>query len=98
MFITIEPRLLRYVALKGSITLDGVSLTVGPDLTDTRFSVYLIPHTLEVTTLGRREVGDPVNVETDILGKYILRFLSGRDLAGGITFDDLRRAGYGASA
>lgn len=83
---------------KGSIALDGVSLTVGPDLTDTRFSVYLIPHTLEVTTLGRREVGDAVNVETDILGKYILRFLSGRDLAGGISFDDLRRAGYGGSA
>jgi riboflavin synthase alpha subunit len=83
---------------KGSITLDGVSLTVGPDLTDTHFSVYLIPHTLEVTTLGDRKVGDAVNVETDILGKYILRYLSGRDAAGGLTFDDLRRAGYGSDA
>ena len=84
--------LVRQLVPKGSITLDGVSLTIGPDLTDTRFSVYLIPHTLEVTTLGDREVGDAVNVETDILGKYILRYLSGRDAAGGITFDDLRRA------
>ena len=87
--------LVRQLVPKGSITLDGVSLTVGPDLSDTRFSVYLIPHTLEVTTIGDRKIGDAVNVETDILGKYILRFLSGRDAVSGITFEDLRRAGYG---
>jgi riboflavin synthase len=90
--------LVKQLVPKGSITLDGVSLTVGPDLTDSRFSVYLIPHTLEVTTLGDRQVGDSVNVETDILGKYILRYLSGRDAAGGLTFDDLRRAGYGGDS
>ena len=90
--------LVRQLVPKGSITIDGVSLTVGPELTDTRFGVYLIPHTLEVTTLGQRSVGDPVNVETDILGKYILRYLSGRDAAGGLTFEDLRRAGFGGSS
>lgn len=90
--------LVKQLVPKGSITLDGVSLTVGPELTDTRFGVYLIPHTLEVTTLGDRQVGDLVNVETDILGKYILRYLSGRDAAGGITFDDLRSAGYGGTS
>jgi riboflavin synthase alpha subunit len=90
--------LVKQLVPKGSVTLDGVSLTVGPDLTDSRFSVYLIPHTLEVTTLGDRNVGDSVNLETDILGKYILRYLSGRDAAGGLTFDDLRRAGYGSGS
>jgi riboflavin synthase len=61
---------------KGSIAVDGVSLTlvqVGPE----RFSVALIPHTLSVTTLGRRNVGDAVNIETDILGKYVRKFLPG---------------------
>lgn len=59
---------------KGSVTVDGVSLTlvnVEPD----RFSVALIPHTLEVTTLGVRAVGDAVNVETDVLGKYVWKFM-----------------------
>lgn len=90
--------LVRQLVPKGSITIDGVSLTVGPDLGETRFSVFLIPHTLEVTTLGDRQVGDAVNVETDILGKYILRYLSGRDEAGGLTWEDLRSAGFGADA
>ena len=58
--------------------------------------MYLIPHTLEVTTLGGKKVGDRVNLETDILGKYILRYLSGRDEAGGLTWEDLRNAGFGA--
>ena len=88
--------LVRQLVPKGSITLDGVSLTVGPELSDTAFEVYLIPHTLEVTTLGGKKVGDRVNLETDILGKYILRYLSGRDAAGGLTWEDLRNAGFGA--
>jgi riboflavin synthase alpha subunit len=81
---------------KGSVTLDGVSLTVGPQPGETSFEVHLIPHTLEVTTLGEKKVGDRVNLETDILGKYILRYLSGRDEAGGLSWEDLRRAGFGA--
>lgn len=89
--------LVRQLVPKGSVALDGVSLTVGPQVASTRFSVYLIPHTLEVTTLGERTEGDSVNVETDILGKYILRYLSGRDEAGGLTWDELRRAGFGSS-
>ena len=91
-----EPELVRQLVPKGSVTLDGVSLTVGPDPQETGFSVYLIPHTLEVTTLGERQPGDRVNLETDILGKYILRYLSGRDEAGGLTWDDLRSAGFGS--
>ncbi|RJQ81350.1 riboflavin synthase [Amycolatopsis panacis] len=60
----------RYVVEKGSIAVDGVSLTVASVSAD-RFSVALIPTTLEVTTLGRRESGDPVNLEVDVVAKYV---------------------------
>jgi riboflavin synthase len=63
--------LLRYIVPKGSVTIDGVSLTVGEVKRDW-FSVYLIPHTLDVTTFGRKRIGEKVNIETDILAKYIL--------------------------
>lgn len=62
---------------KGSVCVDGISLTVGPEPTEETFDVFLIPHTLEVTTLGRKGAGDGVNLETDILGKYLLRYLEG---------------------
>lgn len=62
---------------KGSIAVDGVSLTV-VSVGDDRFSVALIPHTLEETNLGRLTVGDRVNIETDILGKYVQKMLAAR--------------------
>jgi riboflavin synthase len=65
-----QPELLRHIVEKGSITIDGVSLTV-VDVDETGFEVALIPHTLEVTTLGLRNVGDTVNLETDVLAKYV---------------------------
>lgn len=65
------------IASKGSVTLDGVSLTV-VDVFDHTFSVALIPHTLSVTTLGIRSVGDAINLETDILAKYIERQMEAR--------------------
>jgi riboflavin synthase len=64
--------LLRYVVEKGSIAVDGVSLTVA-DLDDTGFAVALVPHTLEVTTLGEAAAGYEVNLETDVLAKYVER-------------------------
>ena len=64
--------LLRQMASKGSIAVDGVSLTL-VTVTNSSFSVALIPHTLQETTLGRLEVGDSVNLETDILAKYVQR-------------------------
>lgn len=70
---TPEP-LLRFLVEKGSVTIDGVSLTVA-SLTDTGFQVALIPHTLEVTTLGLRNPGDTVNLEMDVLAKYVERLL-----------------------
>lgn len=67
--------LARLMVSKGSVAVDGVSLTL-VDVTADQFSIALIPHTLEVTTLGRRKVGDPVNIETDILGKYVHKLMS----------------------
>jgi riboflavin synthase len=66
--------LLRYVVEKGSVTADGVSLTVTA-VDDEAFAVALIPHTLAVTTLGSREPGDAVNLEVDVLAKYVERLL-----------------------
>ncbi|RIK17866.1 MAG: riboflavin synthase [Acidobacteria bacterium] len=76
--LTLPPELRRYVVLKGSIALDGVSLTVS-DRTDDTFSVSLIPTTLELTTLGSRQPGDEVNVEVDVLAKYVESMLADRD-------------------
>ncbi|ORA55806.1 riboflavin synthase [Mycolicibacterium chubuense] len=73
--IALPPALSRYVVEKGSITVDGISLTVsglGPDW----FEVSLIPTTLDLTTLGRAEPGAPVNLEVDVIAKYVERLLS----------------------
>lgn len=67
--------LTRQMASKGSVAVDGVSLTL-VDVEPERFSVALIPHTLEVTTLGERQPGDKVNIETDLLAKYVERQLA----------------------
>ena len=74
--IRVEDRgLLRYVVEKGSITVDGISLTVVDVLGDA-FTVAVIPHTLEVTNLGTKEVGAPVNLEVDVTAKYVERLLA----------------------
>jgi riboflavin synthase len=74
VWIDADPELLRYVVEKGSIAVDGVSLTVAA-VDDAGFAVALIPHTLEVTTLGALEPGTRVNLEVDILAKYVERLL-----------------------
>jgi riboflavin synthase len=68
--VTAPPDLLRYVVEKGSVAVDGVSLTVAARLPD-GFTVALIPHTMAVTTLGPRAVGRPVNLEVDVVAKYV---------------------------
>ncbi len=70
--------LLRYVVEKGSITVDGVSLTV-VDVLDDGFTVAVIPHTLEVTTLGHKGPGDLVNLEVDVTAKYVERLLTWKE-------------------
>ncbi len=67
--------ILRYIVEKGSITIDGISLTVAT-VNDTDFQISAIPHTVSVTVLRDRKVGDPVNLETDIIGKYVEKLLA----------------------
>jgi riboflavin synthase len=74
--ISLPAGLARYVVEKGSITVDGVSLTV-VDAADDHFTISLIPTTLDLTTLGIKQVGDPVNLEVDVLAKYVERLLGG---------------------
>ncbi len=70
MWFRVPAPLTRQMVSKGSVAVDGVSLTL-VDVEVERFSVALIPHTLDVTTLGRRNEGDAVNIETDMIGKYV---------------------------
>ena len=89
-----------YVVPKGSIAVDGVSLTVGPTVRAGRFDLYLIPHTWDHTALGDRRPGDAVNIETDILVRSVAHLLGRLGAAdagataatGGITWDALQRA------
>lgn len=74
MTVDVPDDLRRYLVEKGSVTIDGVSLTVA-SLTDTGFRVALIPHTLAVSTLGLRNPGDTVNLEMDVVAKYVERIL-----------------------
>jgi riboflavin synthase len=72
---TVPPELERYLVVKGSVAIDGISLTVA-DLQPGSFMVALIPHTLEVTTLGTLQAGEPVNLEVDVLAKYVERLMA----------------------
>jgi riboflavin synthase len=73
--IAAPPEVMRYVVSKGSIAVDGTSLTVA-GVQKKSFRIWIIPHTFEVTALRERKVGDAVNLEADLLGKYVERFLS----------------------
>ena len=74
--IACDKKILRYIIEKGSITIDGISLTVAV-VTDSYFKVSIIPHTSSETTLTSKKVGDSVNLENDIIGKYVEKLLSG---------------------
>lgn len=86
--------LARYIATKGSIAIDGISLTVnGVDGAD--FDVNIVPHTREVTTLGAYGAGDRVNIEVDLIARYVERLITaGGDSEGGVTRELLERAGF----
>jgi riboflavin synthase len=77
----VAPAQARYLVEKGSVAIDGISLTVF-GIRGRRFAVALIPHTLKMTTLGRKRVGDAVNIESDMLVKYVERILAGRGSEG----------------
>lgn len=93
--VRVPERLIGELAPKGSVALDGVSLTVN-EVRGSEFDVVVVPHTARVTKLGALRPGDRVNVETDVLAKYVRRALGlGRD-GGGVTEDLLARAGFDA--
>lgn len=98
LWVATDPALMPYVVRKGSIALDGTSLTV-VDVEQNRFSVVLIPTTLERTVLGRRRAGDKLNIETDILARLVVSRLEqmGNEDGGrsaGVTWDSLRESGF----
>ncbi|HJU82310.1 MAG TPA: riboflavin synthase [Acidimicrobiia bacterium] len=80
MAVDVSPRFRRYLVEKGSIAVDGVALTIA-SVTGTGFEAALIPFTLEVTTLGSRQAGQQVNLEFDVLAKYLERLLQAREEA-----------------
>jgi len=90
---SIPDALLDTVVHKGSITIDGVSLTVAT-LQGDRVTVAVVPHTGAMTTLAERPVGSAVNVETDLVGKYVRRILTRGAAEGGLTMNTLKEAGF----
>ncbi|MDI6776551.1 MAG: riboflavin synthase [Syntrophales bacterium] len=92
--VEIDEKLMRYIVEKGSLAVDGVSLTVNR-CKKNRFYVNIIPHTARVTTLGLKKVSDIVNIETDILGKYVEKLLNHKkDLSRGFDTDFLAKHGF----
>jgi riboflavin synthase len=81
-----------FIATKGSVSLSGISLTVG-ELTDNSFCVYIVPHTSQVTTLARMQPGMQINVEVDMLARYVNTALTARG-SGGLDREFLERCGY----
>ena len=94
----IPEALARYLIVKGSVAVDGISLTIN-DCDLSSFQVSIIPQTAKITTIGLKPVGAPVNIETDIIGKYVERFTMGRKTAkeparSGVDVDLLARTGF----
>src|SRR3990167_5175692 len=82
--IAVPRELSKYIAEKGSVCINGVSLTVNA-VRDAEFEVNIVPHTLAATTLGELAAGDAVNIEVDLLARYLERLLRGQDTAAGVT-------------
>ncbi len=94
--IKTQAAIMKYIVEKGSIAINGISLTVAKVFKDS-FQVSIIPHTNHITILGEKQVGDLVNLENDVIGKYVEQLLSFRTSpqpAGGVTMDFLREHGF----
>lgn len=89
--VAADADILKYIVEKGSVALDGISLTVA-EVRSSDFSVSVIPHTAEHTTLLERKTGDKINIECDMIGKYVEKFTKGRK--GGITPEFLAEYGF----
>jgi riboflavin synthase len=92
IFFDAPETVLRYVIKKGSIAIDGISLTVA-DVDRAGFSIAMIPHTARLTTLGFKTAGDSVNLESDIIGKYVERLLPGK-AEGNVSLELLKKNGF----
>lgn len=88
-----SPQILRYIVEKGSVALDGISLTVA-EVRANYFKVSVIPHTLAQTALAQKRTGDCVNIENDIIGKYVEKLLGTPQKSSGITKEFLSRYGF----
>ena len=93
MEVGAEPKLIKYIVEKGSIAIDGISLTVNSVGKD-YFSLNIIPLTLKKTTLGLKKVGDKLNIETDIIGKYVEKMVANKDDSTNIDMNLLRDCGF----
>ncbi len=91
--VKIPKSLLPFVVEKGSIAIDGISLTVN-DLKEDLVKLAIIPHTAKITTIGFRKVGDLVNIETDLIGKYVVKLLSPYLSKRGLTLEFLQEHGF----
>lgn len=91
--VRVPAALMHYIVEKGSVAVDGISLTVAAVTADT-FSVSVIPHTLAETSLIKKKSGDILNIECDIIGKYVEKFMSENDEPGGLTEELLERYGF----
>ncbi len=94
MCVSASPDVMRYVVFKGSVCVDGISLTIANRL-ETEFEIALIPHTKQVTTIGKKQIGDRVNIEVDLLGRYVERLLADQaKKPGTIDLATLKSHGY----
>ena len=91
--VSAKPGIMRYIVEKGSIAIDGISLTVAK-VTDSSFSVSVIPHTAAQTILGSRKKGDVVNLENDIVAKYIEKLIKPENSENGVSLELLARNGF----
>jgi len=95
--ISTAPQIMRYIVEKGSVAIDGISLTVA-EVSEASFSVSIIPHTASQTILSRKKRGDTVNLENDIIGKYVEKLISAPQISKpssiGISKDFLEKYGY----
>lgn len=92
--VSAKPEILRYIVEKGSIAIDGISLTVA-EVTDSTFSVSIIPHTASNTILSVKKKGDTVNLENDIVGKYVEKLMRPAETGqGGLSMEKLARNGF----
>jgi riboflavin synthase len=93
LLIDVPQELEKYLVFKGSIAVEGISLTVAK-LEELRLTIAIIPHTIKMTNLGSLQPGDPVNLETDIVAKYLEKWTRREETAGGLTVERLVAKGF----